>query len=353
MRNGGGEYRKKEKRSHLSNPLLFNNDNNDYNNDNSEETKKSREIGQRNGILYEKGKIEEAEKVIKRWKEEGKYTPNQVTFNTLIHLCSRSGDMYKAEYWLSEMKKEGYEGDIYTLNSILQCCAVRSLPIAAQRYFDLLSPSIPPSAVTFTILINLYKRSILPPHKDKLNHNQTCFDKIESLLDLWSSLPSSGGLKIDRIMINSMIDLCKQAQDQEKAEKYFGWMVKKRIEPDTTTFLSLFSVFSLRGDLPKAMEYFEYMKKFKVKAKREVMNAMISVCAKAKSPSTADHLFSLFPSLGITPDLITFNTLINCHCQAGDVKKSKDYFNQILANNFTPTRYYLCSISQILSARCR
>jgi len=83
-----------------------------------------------------------------------------VTFSSLIHACSISGQQSRAEFWFRSMVRAGIEPNLLCYNMVIHACALNGNCGAAIDWFgQLLRSNLIPDKRTYTSLIEVSART--------------------------------------------------------------------------------------------------------------------------------------------------------------------------------------------------
>merc|ERR1712136_737957 len=132
--------------------------------------------------------------------------PNRVTFNSVIDVCAKVGDIPQAMHTWSRMINAGVQPNEVSYNTMLKACAQgRDGEKAEQWMSKLVHDGFQPGIVSFSSLID-------------------AFAKIGALTkaEEWFDSMGSCGLTADVVIFNSLINACAKASNPERAEYWLA-----------------------------------------------------------------------------------------------------------------------------------
>ncbi|ESQ27164.1 hypothetical protein EUTSA_v10018150mg [Eutrema salsugineum] len=344
--------------------------------------------------LYKKGRMVDAQKMFDDMTARG-ISPNRVTYTILISgLCQR-GSAEDARRLFHEMKAGGHSPDSAALNALLDgfCKSGRMVEAfellrlfekdgfilglrgysslidglfrasrydeAFELYATMLEKNIKPDVLLYTILIRGLSKA----------------GKIEDALKLFSSM-SSKGIRPDTYCYNAVIKaLCEQGL-LEEARSLQLEMSETESFPDASTHTILICSMCRNGLVRKAEEIFKEIEKRGISPSVATFNALIDGLCKSGELKEARLLLhkmevgrpaSLFLRLshsggnrsfdtmvesgsilkaykdlahladaGNSPDIVTYNVLINGFCKAGNIDGALKLLNVLQLKGLSP-----------------
>jgi len=107
----------------------------------------------------------DAERALKYWEmmvKDRKIKPDIRTFNSLIDVYAKFGDLDRAENLLDEMQTVGIEADVFTFNHLINACAntYKPNPNRAREFLNAMKDrGLEPRVVTYNSAINAYTKA--------------------------------------------------------------------------------------------------------------------------------------------------------------------------------------------------
>jgi pentatricopeptide repeat protein len=221
--------------------------------------------------------IRKAEELFERMRNDPNVEPDVVTYNTMLHFYSRTGDYTKAESFLADMLKEDapVRPDSTSMNTVIKAWANSGRPDAPHRSEDILFKMLDlsskegklsylyPTSITFNSVMSAWTKS----------RTSEAAERCQRLFHLMNSLVEQGqvNVKPDFVTFNTLIHAWSLAEDEyapDRAEAVFQDMKclydagNTRMRPSTRTYGSLINVWS-KCERPnageKAEEYLRMM----------------------------------------------------------------------------------------------
>jgi len=179
-----------------------------------------------------------AESVFKLIVGRGHVRPNAATYTALVDACIKGGNLHRADVWLMEKAKCGFD----------------------------------PCVVTFTTLLQAHARA---GDLDAAGH----------LLDSMHE----AGVKGNLVSYSILIHACSKGGKVAQAEKWFHEMCDGGEIPNVVVYSALLNVCAKAGDYIRAERWLEIMKIQGVMPNIVCYNSLIDACAKAGCPGKAEE----------------------------------------------------------------
>merc|ERR1719230_2091191 len=197
--------------------------------------------------------------------EQAAVVPDEVLVNTLLEACIRLKDVGRLTSALRAFRSQGTVPSEHAYATVLKAYGhARALPDVWATWQDMLDRKVRPTEATFA----------------------------------------------------AMVDACVANGAVDDAIRVFGEM-KTQIpdfETPASSYHTLIRVLVQRKQQDKALEIYEDMRESKVQPNLATFNALIDVCARNGDVEQAGGLFRDMCTLGITPDVITYSTVIKGYC---------------------------------------
>ncbi|XP_068664146.1 pentatricopeptide repeat-containing protein At3g58590-like [Aristolochia californica] len=282
---------------------------------------------------YSKGDYRKAIYLLKEMLSSG-YQPNVYTFCTIL----KSLPMLELQQLHSLITKMGYEQDKFVSSSFISSCADNGLIADALSFASALTP--PLSVVQCNVIAGIYTRNA----------------QYQEALDLLSQLKEP-----DIVSCNGFIEACARSGLYREAFELFKQMRTNSFLPDNCTFVSLLSIsiklcnlelgcnihsfiikmdfscsdvfvqnvlvdmYAKCGNLEGSMKVFDEM------SERNVISwtSLISGLALHGCPQEALRRFKEMETYGITPDKVTFISVLSACRHGGLVEEGMRLFGNM------------------------
>jgi len=175
-------------------------------------------------VCARSGDINRAEPLLRDMVEQG-LQPNIITYGTVIKAYCSANRLNQAFAVLDEMKKTAdFAPDEVTYNTLLDGCARyglfdRGLEVLA----DMRQAGVPPSNYTLAVIAKLASRSKKP----------------EKAFQLVDELSKEFGVRLNMHVYNNLIHAATCNGDMRKAQETFATMLAEKIRPDGRTYTLL------------------------------------------------------------------------------------------------------------------
>ena len=215
--------------------------------------------------------------------------------------------------------------DEVLFNAMLDtCCRLKDIGQLELTMERMAACDVKPTAVTLGILVKTYGKS-----RD-----------LAKVLQVWEDMKEQRRQAND-VTFGCMIDACVTCGDQSKALEVFEELKLQGRHRNVCFYTTLIKGFGFERDLPKAMQLFHEMKQERVPYNTICFNSLIDVCVKCEDMATAEMVLAEMVNINrynkkVTPDLITFSTIMKGHCHCLDLGKALAYFQDIKMRNIRP-----------------
>ncbi|CAI0433863.1 unnamed protein product [Linum tenue] len=131
---------------------------------------------------------------------------------------------------------------------------------------------------------------------------------------------------------------CNVIGSPREAERVWREMSKRGIRYDVVSYASIISCYSKAGNIYKVLKIYNRMKEMNIEPDRKVYNAVIHALAKAGHAEEAiDLLKTMDEKKGISPNAVTYNSLIKPLCKAQKINEARAVFDEMLQRGLPPT----------------
>ncbi|KAI9070714.1 hypothetical protein K1719_047323 [Acacia pycnantha] len=273
-------------------------------------------------------------KVYKQMVKVGVF-PNMHIYNVLVHACSKSGDVERAENILNEMEVKGVYPDIFTYNTLISLYCKRSMHYEAlciqermereginldivsynsliygfcregrmreaMRIFSNIKGAIP-NTVTYTTLIDGYCKS----------------NDLEQALKMREAMQAEG-LYPGVVTCNTILrKLCQDGKIRE-ANKLLIEMSERKIQPDNVTCNTLINAYCKIGDMKSALKFKNKMLEGGLKPDPFTYKALIHGFCKIKELERAKEMLFSMLDAGFAPNYYTYSWIVDGYCNKGN-----------------------------------
>lgn len=129
---------------------------------------------------------------------------------------------------------------------------------------------------------------------------------------------------------NAMLSGYAQNGLAEEALRLFDEMVNAEIEPDETTWVTVISACSSRGDPSLSSSLVRMLHRKRIRLNCFVRTALLDMYAKCGSIEAAR---TVFDELGVYRNSVTWNAMISAYARVGDLDSARELFNTMPGKN--------------------
>jgi len=238
-------------------------------------------------IVHEKGRKRLTLDIIPRIFDDiaiFKLKPNDITYNTIIDLCTALGGIKEAWSCFSMMKDKGVEPDLFTYSILVK--GLKEQPHIYQKNFDFLYESI---------------EAYIKKNNDQL----------------------------DEILFNSLIDTAVAYKDFEKVNRTLEYMRANGIQFSNITYGILVKAFGQNKMIESALVIFEQMKNHNVQPNEITYGCIIDACIRAQMYDKVMELLEQMSIEKIQTNIVIYTTLLKGYSKQKDFNKIWELYQKI------------------------
>ncbi|OMO69549.1 hypothetical protein CCACVL1_19432, partial [Corchorus capsularis] len=245
-------------------------------------------------------------------------------FNSLIRSYGKAGLFQESIQVFQTMKSIGVSPSVVSFNNLLQILLRRGRTSMAKNVFDemLSTYGVNPDVYTFNILIRGFCLNSMVDEGFRL------FKEMEQFK-----------CDPDIVTYNTIVDgLCRVGK-VGIARNVVKGMSKKSLDlnPGVVTYTTLVRGYCMKQEVDEALFVFQEMISQGLKPNKITYNTLIKGLCEVHR---YDKIKDIFEGMGedgrFIPDTCTFNTLINAHCNAGNLEEALNSFKRVSELNVLP-----------------
>eukprot|EP00913_Durusdinium_trenchii_P028059 g26306.t1 len=229
------------------------------------------------------------------WLENMQQTsvsPNQVTFSTILRSCEKDHSVALAGHFLKKMQEMDVEPNRAIFNTLLNLYAsARQLALAEGIFKEMVRKAEMPDLLAFGALVKAAAR--IPDMQRSL---------------LWMERARNAALSPDARMFYSLLSSCAQVGDLPAIHQVLGNMKAQGLPEDVVTCAAVVRACGNAHDLKEAEKTLERLET--IKPNEYTVNAMMTACASTKFPTKAEYWFSRLARKGAHIEVVGFNSLM-------------------------------------------
>ena len=217
-------------------------------------------------------------------------TPNDVTFNSLIDAYVRQNNMNKVFKLISTMQQYHIKPDNFTYTTIIKGLNKDSFN-------------------------NINNYNYKDKNKDELDLAFQLFEKVKQFS------------KPDEILYNCIMDACLRFNQVDKMLELYKEMLDNNISPSSVTCGIVIKGYGIKGDVDMALKVYQNMKINKIEISSVTYGCLINVCIKNNRLEKAFELYESLTKEGIEMNTILYTTLIKAYSKKRNLNKVIDILN--------------------------
>ena len=264
--------------------------------------------------------------------------PDLITYNTFIKGCSKFKLYDKVEFAFNHLIDNSKESNIVpndvTFNSLIDVyVSQKNMDKVLQTVNMMQKYKIYPDNYTYTTIIkglnknSLLKNNNVNNNQNNANNNPEIFSNIE--LDLAFKLFNHVRVisKPDEILYNCIMDACLRFGKIDKMLEMYEEMIRSGIKPSSITCGIVIKAYGMKGDLKSALNIYYKMKNEKIEISNITYGCLINACIKNNDLNKAFELYESLKNESYEMNTILYTTLIKAYSKQKDINKVIEIFN--------------------------
>lgn len=245
-------------------------------------------------------------------------------YNSLIRSYGKAGLFQESVKVFEMMKSIGVSPSTITFNSLFSVLLKRGRTNMVKSLFDemLSTYGVSPDVYTFNILIRGFCMNSMVDEGFRL------FKEMER----FSCDP-------DVVTYNTLVDgLCREGK-VSIAHNVVKGMSKKslNLNPNVVTYTTLVRGYCMKQEVDDALAVYKEMISLGLKPNSITCNTLIKgLCEVQKYDIIKEIMSGAEGDLGFVPDACTFNTLVNAHCNAGNMEEALKVYESMSSFKVQP-----------------
>ncbi|KAJ3702804.1 hypothetical protein LUZ61_006509 [Rhynchospora tenuis] len=260
-------------------------------------------------------------------------TDEKVLSKRLVVLSRSNKTKSAFELYLS-MEAFNLMPDSHACNSLLSCLLRNGLLPDALEVFDKMSRRDMATGHTFTLVLKAIAKN-------------KGFDAAISLFNKLETDDRTKG-KLDVIVYNTMFSVYAKSKDWVEAEKLWRKLGKNSIKGTSLTFDLLISTFVQCNCADLAVEAYHESIRFGFEPSEATMKAIIATCTQEGNWEVAHVVLRKMLDRGMKPNLIAFNSVINCLGKACQSDLAFSVYQTLYLSGLQPDMYTWYSLLSAL-----
>ncbi|CEM21771.1 unnamed protein product [Vitrella brassicaformis CCMP3155] len=304
--------------------------------------------------------LDGAEHVLREMVFEAKIRPNDVSFNSMINAAVTNGRLDTAWRLIEEMERHGVKVDHYTCSIMMKALRTNTSRNVIDRTLELLDRvNICEDEVLFNTLLDTcvrlkdYRRLNMAIAKFRASGMRPNVHTYGTLIKayghtqrvkeawlLWEEMIKERNMEPNEITCGCMIDALVSNNHVDDAVALFKEMREaNKMEPNTILYSTLIKGFAQNKQVERALSLYREMQAEKIPCNAVTFNSLIDACARVGAMDRAARLLEDMTSpahSSLSPDLITYSTIIKGYCVQGDLDEALNLFEAMRARGIQP-----------------
>ena len=294
-------------------------------------------------------KVRSQERMTAGWKRSGAKRPlegpDPVAYRLAISACARGGQWKEGIRLLDEFKNvTGTAADVVAYTAAITGCEYAGewreafLLLDQMRQHGVQANEVTMAAVIGACATALAKRNRAKKADGDDSGTSGMLEPQQRALQLLNVMRKDSTVVNPNIQVyNSVIRVCAEACDLDRAFKLLEQVKSEDIERTVVTYGSLMTACERVGDVEGASKVFRSMKDDGITPNEIIYGAAISCCRKGKEPERALLLLRKMIQEGLSPNAATFNTVIVAQAEG---KSRSDMERAILIYKLMKSKKY-------------
>ncbi|XP_058086193.1 pentatricopeptide repeat-containing protein At4g25270, chloroplastic [Magnolia sinica] len=229
--------------------------------------------------------------------EEDKVEPDRFTFPRVLKACAGLGSIQVGEAVHRHIVRSGFADDPFVLNALIDMYAKCGDIVGARKVFDTISHR---DMISWNSMLVGYARHGL----------------LVEALCIFRQM-TAAGFEPDSVAISTI--LTRFAASRLGLEIH-SWVIRRGLDQNLSVANSLISMYGVMGQLHHAFEVFEGM------GERDTVSWNAIISAHGKHGRQALMIFQQMENSGVSPDDITFISLLSACAHSGAVEEGRQLF---------------------------
>jgi len=260
------------------------------------EEKKRDPLRDENGLLnrhVRNNLFGDAEKVFQGYPAKG-LTPNEYTYNIMLNLYKKKGDVKSLFASFDAMKKQGIKPSTVSYSTMFNAFQEGGdINELLRLYQEMKDTNVPLALPIFNVILGALGQ-----------RGETSM--IHQFLEEMQKL----NFKPDEMTMTTVVSAYGRKGDIQSMLKQWDFFISSGVKVDERSFYPVLDAYAKKGNVPGLLEWFSKFKAAGFKPNARSYNIVIDGYARNRSPEAALQTYEEMKKAGIKPDKNTFINLI-------------------------------------------
>ncbi|CAI5500786.1 unnamed protein product [Closterium sp. Naga37s-1] len=210
--------------------------------------------------------------------------------------------------------------DIFTFNTLIDAlCKASQMDAAAAAFASMAQSDVTPNVVTFSTMIDGYRKG----------------NDLSSAINMFHTMQHAG-VRPDRVTYNTLLDIYGKAGRLNEAIAVAREMEAAGWRLDVVAHNALLDAYGKAGRCDEVMRLFHAMKRQGLTPNVLTLSAVVTALSRAGRHQEAAALFQQYRDMGLQVDVVVYSAIIDAHGKQGKVEEAMSVFRQMLHDGVQP-----------------
>lgn len=258
-------------------------------------------------------------------------SPNDHSWNQLIHACVKAGNLERAEEFLTTLinsQTTPFQASVISYNTVIHAhCHAGDASRAEFWLQKMLEVNIMPMVSTLGAVINAFAE----------------LGALENAEHWFALMVERGWFSPNEYIFNGMIKASTNAGDMARAAAWFERMKEADVPVTAVTYNTMIHACGQVRDINGAERYFTQLLHSGEEVNVITYNAMINVCATCGRRKRAELWVERMQEANVEPDTVTYGTLCKALAHEGQHSKIEEIIDSLDSKGITHNEYFYAS----------
>ncbi|KAI8524451.1 hypothetical protein RHMOL_Rhmol13G0151000 [Rhododendron molle] len=289
------------------------------------------------GFLCKEKRIKEVRELMGKMLKDGKLLPDQVTYNTLIHMLTKHGHSDDAILFLKEAEERGFLVDKIGYSAIINSfCQAGRIDRAKELLGEMITKGCSPDVVTYSAVV----------------HGLCRIGEVDEAKKLMQVM-NRQGCKPNTISYTALLNgLCRSGKSSE-AREMMNLSEEDWWTPNGITYSVVMHGLRREGKLSEACDVVKEMIRKGFHPTAVEINLVIQSLCRESRVNDAKNFMEECLLKGCAVNAVNFSTVIHGFCQRGDVDAALSLLDDMYLSDRRPDTVTYTTIINALAKKGR
>ena len=264
------------------------------------------------------GALDKADRIFNLIKERTTYTPDHVTYSTLIKGCCKNKDFDTAMKYFNHMKENDLKPNRIIYNSLMDLGVKdQKLKSALGLIEEMQKDEISADGYTYCIILN------------GLKLNESSDTLVNLILENIKKVINANLFRLDEALFNTILDVCYKYDLIDSLTYFYDVMKAKGVTESPITYGTLIKAYSKQQQFDKVMEVFDKMLENKIALNDMTYGTLLDACSKINRMDFSLRIFDYLETLNSNMNSIIFTTMLKGYIRNEQYEEAVNFFNRV------------------------